>query len=342
MLDELVEKQAKIVFNVLKDSTSQSVVKDFLKEKGVPVSAANWDALYSDRILPALKDKKIKFEDLANLLREVEEHGRQHIFLYKCDPLEVPKLLNSNRVKAVAQELGIQNLLTQPLYVEMPDEPKIVDIRLAEAPNGSGPLSLTIKVCECRETSKLIGDDYVEGTNKRIKTYEVHKKRAISIIKLTSDGMLEVRVASRDNSTKYNEQISEVVSLTNKFFLTSLFNAISLSSAKDKLFAQKDEFKDIIRYSTTFAKNDTGNTLTLAAGDLEKSLLADDGSSLAMKSFLANKGFVTGSNVWFIMPEDKDRQIHVILNGEINEFAVTGACTPREYSYVFGKILSLN
>ncbi|MDF5804619.1 hypothetical protein P4238_11980 [Pseudomonas aeruginosa] len=62
MLSEAEEKQAKVVFNLLKEATSQEVVREFLREKGVAVSAPNWDALYSDRILPALREKDCPFQ----------------------------------------------------------------------------------------------------------------------------------------------------------------------------------------------------------------------------------------------------------------------------------------
>ncbi|MDF5804620.1 hypothetical protein P4238_11985 [Pseudomonas aeruginosa] len=276
------------------------------------------------------------------MLREVEEHGRQHIFLYKCLEDDAQKLLNRKRIETIAGELGLSNLLSEPLYVEMPEEPQVVDIRIDEAPNGSGVLSLTVKVCECRQTSKLVGDEYDEATSRRYKTYEIKKKRAISIAKLSIDGTLELRIASRDNSTKYHEQISELIRKVNNFFNITLFHQVSLSTAKDTLFKNKEKFEGTIRYSNTTARNDFGVAMNLSASNLSQSLLEDNGSNSAMKEFLSNDGFVTGSNIWFILPEDEDRQIHVILSGETHEFAVTGACTSREYSYVLGKILSLN
>lgn len=49
------QKLAKILFGLLKNATSQAVVKEFLRTKGIPVSAQNWDDLYEKRIEPALK-----------------------------------------------------------------------------------------------------------------------------------------------------------------------------------------------------------------------------------------------------------------------------------------------
>lgn len=342
MLSEAEEKQVQVIFNLLKEATTQKVVRDFLKEKNIAITAQNWEALYLERILPALKEKKLSIEDLALLLREVEEHGRQHTFMFKCSPLDAKKILSKQRINTIAAELEVSKLLSEPLYIEMPEEASLVDIRLTEAPNGTGPLSLTIKVCECRETSKFVGEEYDEVSNRKIKTYEVNRRRAVSIAHLSADGTLELRIASRDNSTRYHEQISSVIRLTNNFIPMDSFEPMSLSKAKDTLFAKKDELSGVIRYTTTTARNDFGVAMNLSAADLSKNLHDDGGSTSAMKEFLNNRGFVTGSNIWFILPDDTERQIHVMLSGELNEFAINAACTPREYSYVIGKILSLN
>jgi len=342
VLSESEEKQAQIIFNLLKEATSQNVVRDFLKEKNIPITAPNWDTLYSERILPALRQKKLELDDLASLLREVEEQGRQHTFIFKCPPADAAIILNKNRIQKIAAELGVSKLLSEPQYVEMPEEARLVDIRLAEAPNGTGPISLTIKICECRETNKLVGEEYDEATSRKTKTYEVKKRRAVSIAHLNSEGVLELRIASRDNSSKYHEQISAVLRLTSKLIPMDSFEQLSLSKAKGRLFSDKDKLVGVVRYTTTTAKNDFGVAMNLSAADMSKNLHDDGGSTSAMNEFLSNNGFVTGSNVWFIMPNDAERQIHVMLSGELNEFAINAACTPREYSYVIGKILSLN
>lgn len=340
MLSDADQKRSRIIFNLLKEATSQQVVREFLKDKGIATSGS-WEVIYSERILPALKSKKLELVDLEVLLREVEEHGRQHIFVYKCKPDDAEKLLKRSRIEDIAATAGLSHLITQPHYVEMPDQPEVVDIRLNEAPNGSGLLSLTIKVCETRESSKYVGDDFDPATSRRIKIYEIKKKRAICIAHLGLDGILELRIASRDTS-KYDEQISMLIRLVNSFFPMDSFEKASLSKAKETLFNKQEELEGQVRYTNTTAKNDFGVSLNLAAFNLTKSLMDDDGSTSAIKEFLAKNGFVTGSNIWFIIPDDVERQIHTVLNGEVHEFAIPAACTPGEYSYVFRKILSFN
>lgn len=342
MLSPAEQKQAKLVFGLIKEASSLEVVRDFLRDRKVPITAPNWDELYTQRILPALESKKLTITDLSDLLRQVEEFGKQHIFLFKCSPGDAKKILARPRIESVANDLGVFARLAIPLHLEMPASPEIVDIRLEEAPNGSGPVSLTVKICETRESSKLVEDKLDPATSQRTKTYQITKKRAISIAQLDRDGLLQIRIASRDTSTKYHEQLSAIISMILKFLPMNLFEPVSLSKAKETLYNKQDEFVGIIRYSTTTAMNDFGISMNLAASKLSDSLSENGGYSAAMKSFMAEKGFVTGSNIWFIMPDDVSRQIHVYLSGERNEFAITATCTPGEYSYVIEKILSLN
>jgi hypothetical protein len=63
----------------------------------------------------------------------------------------------------------------------------------------------------------------------------------------------------------------------------------------------------------------------------------------AMESFLGHEGHVTGTNVYIKIPDtEPPREIHLLLSGDNNEFAVPIACSAGEYSHVRGKIISLN
>lgn len=342
MLSQEEKIRVKSILELLREATTQQVVKEFLKEKDIHFSSANWEDLVDSRILPALENKKLALIDLESLLRDVEEHGRQHIFLFNCKTADAAKILSERRIVQIAEEENFSDLLEQPIYVNMPDDPKIVDIRLSKAPNGAGILGLTIKVIECRESSKLVDDDFDPDTGRRTKVWEVTKKRAASVAHLSHEGLLEIRLASRENSTKYHEQVSQLIRLINKFIPMDSFEPVSLSKSKATLHEKKDEFEGVIRYTSTTATNDMGISMNLSAANMSNNLMQDDGSAGAMSVFLAKKGYVTGSNIWFIMPDNAAREIHVLLSGEVNEFAVTAACTPRDYSYVLGKILSLN
>ncbi|PPS23998.1 hypothetical protein BVY11_28425 [Pseudomonas amygdali pv. morsprunorum] len=94
MLSDEEKELSVVIYRLLKQATSQQVIKDFLRSKGIPVSAQNWDDLYDKRIEPALREKRFSVSDLRGLLQTVEEFGRQHSFLFQCAPDRAQKLLS--------------------------------------------------------------------------------------------------------------------------------------------------------------------------------------------------------------------------------------------------------
>lgn len=73
-----------LIAKLLSETTSLAIVSAFLKERRLAHSAPSWDSMINNRLRPALKSRDISFEDLVELLGSVEEHGRQHVFLYRC------------------------------------------------------------------------------------------------------------------------------------------------------------------------------------------------------------------------------------------------------------------
>ena len=100
---------------------------------------------------------------------------------------------------------------------------------------------------------------------------------------------------------------------------------------------------DEIRYSNSTAKNDLGAVMQISSSSQEDNLSSDDGSMAALDSFLAGDGHVTGTNVYVKIPGTvAKREIHLLISGDVNEFAIPVACSAEEYSYVRGKIITLN
>lgn len=55
-------------------------------------------------------------------------------------------------------------------------------------------------------------------------------------------------------------------------------------------------------------------------------------------------GYCSSSNVWFLEGPSgiPSKKIHVLLSGEMHEFAITMHCRKADYDYVIGKIRFLN
>lgn len=343
MLSDDDKELAKLLFGLLKNATSQHIVKDFLRDKGIPVSAQNWDDLYERRIEPALAAKKIAVTDLRTLLQQVEEYGKQHTFLFSCDPARAAGLLSNTRITSIAAAEGCLDLLSNPIDLEMPDSPSIVDIRLNQPDPDKPPSSLTIKVVESREIKSLSSEDRDPISGDIIRRYTTTKKRAVNIVHLEHTGLLELRIASQDTQTKYHDLLRSLKAKVSKLLPLDGFTEISLSNAKTKILRERDKLADEIRYSNSTARNELGAVMQISSSSTDDSLSSDDGSMAALDSFLAEDGHVTGTNIYVKVPNsDPPRELRLLISGEINEFAVTVACSAREYEYVRGKVIAFN
>ncbi len=340
-LDDVEVSQ--VIFRLLKHATSQQVVKDFLKKKNIASSAQNWDDLFTRRIQPALNDGVIAIGELRDLLREAEECGRQHTFLFRCAPERAIALISQQRVEGIAAEEGLSPLLTTPIDLELPDTSTIVDVRLDLSNGAQQPRALLIKVVETRTTKALLSETTDMVAGRMTKTYAVTKKRAVNIAQLNENGLLEFRLASQDNQSRYHDNLRALRIQVSKFIPLGGFEMVSLSKAKDRLLEDRATLAGEVRYSHSTASNDFGFSMQVSTSSQEENLSTDDGSMAALESFLANEGHVTGSNIYFKMPDtEPPREIHVLLSGEVNEFAVPVSCSTGDYMYVRGKILSLN
>nr|WP_218182750.1 hypothetical protein [Pseudomonas gingeri] len=338
------QKLAKILFGLLKNATSQHIVKEFLRTKGIPVSAQNWDDLYEKRIEPALTSKKLELKDLRDLLQQVEEYGKQHTFLFQCTEDRAAGLMSPTRIASIAAAEGLSGLFVKPIDLDMPDEPTIVDIRVHQPDPNKPPVSLTIKVVEGREIRRLSGEGTDPATGEFLRRYAMTKKRAVNIVHLDQSGLLEFRIASQDNQTKkYAELLWLLKAKVRKLLPDDGFSEISLTTAKNKILRDRDNLAAEIRYSNSTARNDLGATMQISSSSTDESLSSDDGSMGALDRFLEGDGQVTGANIYVKLPDsDPTRELRLLISGENNEFAVTVACSAGEYEYVRGKVIAFN
>lgn len=333
---------AQTIFKLLKSSTSLAVVRDFLRANDLPISASNWDELYSKRIEPALNEGTLTLINLRELLRQVEECGRQHIFLYQCTPERAIQMLSSQRVEAVAEEMGLSGLFAKPLDLDLPDDPSIVDIRLITNENNQ-PLSLIIKQVETRTTNTFLNVVHDEDKQQMSRVYTVTKKRAVNVAHLYADGLLEIRIASQDNSTKYHHNVSTFFNSIAPLILKDEFHEVSLSSAKGRLLNEQEDLAEVIRFGNSEATNDSGFKVNVFSSSQNDDIFGDDGSKKSLKAFLENGGHVSRTNLYFLIPEtEPKRELHVLISGAHNEFAIPVSCTAEDYQYVCGKIRQFN
>jgi hypothetical protein len=339
-------KSVKLIVKLLRQTSSLAIVSEFLKAKGLTHSASSWDEMENKRIIPAINSKRLNIQDLIELLRNVEEYGHQHVFLYKCiDPSDAAILMGQERVNSIMSKCGLADLIKSPKVLDQPQSPEISDIRL-EPVSSEKAHQFIIKIIETRKTEELISESENSKGDILTKRWKIKKERAINLFKLNSDGLLELRITSQSNSARYKSKVDMMWNIVEDFLPKDKFKEISLSNAKKTLWNDRNSLQDKIRFSDVTLKNDTGNTIKAATGSPVSSLYEDAGINSSMEAFVAHDAYCDSHNVWFKITsesdQDKSREIHVLLSGEVNEFAITANCSSQEYEYVYDQLRNFN
>lgn len=342
-LNSMVEGAEKLslLLKLIERATSIAVVRDFLKSRGLTHSAASWEELRSKRIAPAIEEGRIGLPDLHALLRRTEGFGRQHIFLYSCPPERAIAMMAEGRVRGLLSERGFVAGTADPLLVDLPLEPTIVDLRFD---SGTDYTSMTLKEIERRTFKRLKSEISNDEEMTFTKVYAVEHERAINVARLWSTGLLEIRIASRDNTSRYQDDLAHFFGRLKPIVARGEFTEISLAQVKKNLWAKRVELQHLVKFSTYTLQDDEGMSLRANTVMASDDLADSERIAKSLAQFDTETTHCSGSNLYFKVVEDGEtvKEIHVLLNGEDNEFAVTAAVTEEEYEFVLRQVLQHN
>ena len=333
-------KRAKTILRLLEQNTSIQIVSDFLKTKGLHHSAGSWGDIKDKRILPCLKDNSLSVDELEALLINTEEFGKQHTFLYQCSKKRTANLIDSDRIASTLKSLSLGHLFESSEIIEHPKQVTVSDIRLDTV---NKEPCLTIKLIETRWSIKYIGEQI--KNNVITKQWQRVNERAVNVIRLHTDGLLEIRVASHSNSSQYDHELVKIWDTIEEIIPREGFSEVSLTKAKNKLLEDKLLLKNKIRFTTATLRNDYGNQIKAAAGSKHFDLSDDDGVQGSIDEFIRHEGYCDNTNIWFIKNEKTKtpaHNLHVLISGMLNEFAVPANCINNDYEYALREIRSLN
>ena len=313
---------------VLEQVTSIRVVGEFLKSRSLSFSAGSWADLRDKRIKPALNSGQLHPTELYNLVGELEEYGNSHVFLYRCKKDVASRLLDESLIVSTATKTGVQGRLNSPVVLDQPERPTIAEVRHG----GSGSSRY--------QQHKFLGES--TNGNKITREWEIESARAVNVVRLSPSGLLEMRVQSHKNSSRYQGDIKRIWGVVQPFFPISYFDEFSLFKAKGWLWKNRETLKDRLRFSNSTMRNDSGNTVVAATGTAESDLFADDAISKSLHVFMDGGAYCDASNVWWTKQENgiPSADLHVLLSGEDNEFAITANCTRDDYEYVLNQLQS--
>lgn len=327
-----------LLYRLIQSSTSIAVVSDFLKKKHLTYSASSWEDMFALRLDPALAESKIALAELVDLLRDVEEYGRQHVFLFKCSPEVAASVMDRQRMAASLELLELSHLLTSPNLYDFPTTPTIADIRWVTANQDT---ELVVKEIQTKEHYKLASVDHTESG--MLKTYTKIQERGVNIARLHRNGNLEIRVAARSGSVSYREDLLFFRKRIEKIVPMLGFVQTPLRKAKDALWNSRALYDGKIRYSEIAVRNDDDYVLKAVGGSLESNVSSNQASVSSLQSFIEMEGQCESFNLWFSKAHTPSkRDVHFLLSGEVNEFAINASCTLDDYEYVLSELRALN
>jgi hypothetical protein len=139
-------------FDLIRRSGTISIVRRFLKSRKLEHSASTWSDMVDKRLRPALEAGHIDKRDVAGLLSDIEEHGNQHVFLFRISPDSKAAVLAENP-EEIVQILGQPKDIIQ--VIGLPDAPVVASVKLCPY-NGKG--SVLVKIVERRVQLEFVGE----------------------------------------------------------------------------------------------------------------------------------------------------------------------------------------
>lgn len=337
-MDTKLKEKIELIMGLLQQTTSKDAFSNFLKGKELPYSGT-WPELLEKRAIPYINENKIRVEELVELLSDSEEFGRQHIFLYQInkdlfDGLKKIKLL------PVLRNKGLAELIDNPLVLDKPDVPTISHIRW-----DNNESALVLKVISSTSKYEAVSEEMIDDYF--IKKYRKISTRSVNTIKINDSGLVEVRISSKSNSIRYFEDVDDLLRLFSGIIpVKEIFlSPINLLVAKNKLWEEKTQLSSIIRFSDATLRNEKGTTLRGATGTKDADLIADSIVTKSLNDFLDGDAYCHSNNIFFKAIENKSvpsKEIHVLMSGEINEFAITVYCKESDYNYVLNELINFN
>jgi hypothetical protein len=295
--------------------------------------------MFNLRLAPYLDESKISTDELIDLLRTVEEYGRQHVFLFRTTIANARTIMDRQAVAGALRAMGRAQLLAAPSLYEYPTQPTIADVRWVEA--AGTDVELIVKEIQVREQYRLVRVNHT--ATGMTKLYDKEQERGVNVARLYRNGQLEIRIAARAGSMRYAEDLRNFRQRVQRLIPMNHFAEVGLIKAKQTLWHDRANHAGKIRFSEVAARNDDDYILKAAAGSLEANVSSNAASVNSMESFVGQRGQLESYNMWFSKTHTPSgRDVHFLLSGDLNEFAITANCTKEDYEYVLSELRTLN
>jgi len=325
-----------VLFSLVEDKCTKDQIEGLLREKGAPLSAATKSDLMARRVMNAVDNLgRVTLDELATLLSQSEEHGKQHVFLYSMTAAVAAQCFDRARIRRALTNLGAPTILDTPRVLDMPANPRFTECRVELAPAGQDR-ALVLKRVTRRETRRLVNEGPF-GQNQYRLIYDVEQSRHVDVVKLHSDGMLEVRLQTYQRPDYARDAQNIITALTNATFLppANQYNRFALVTVRRNLYSRHVALADEVKFSASRIRTPDGNVIYATTGRPTDNLFDDVSATSSVAaaavagSFDETDVFINGGN---------DAWVHVVIRGEPNEFFLTAQSTMSQYNTVLETI----
>ena len=343
MPPKLTESELESALRLLKKNSSLNAVSTFLKRRELKSSAGSWEVMRDERLKPALDSGDLDRGDILQLLRDSEEYGRQHIFLYRCPKDEAAALTNETELRRRLGRLGILDVIDNPRIVEQPTGLQLVEARIEQSAAGSYFVAKLIDVRKYMlQISKETHGDQQVVTSKQV------QDRAVCVFRLGSDGMAEIRIQAHRNAVDYPSEAEKVFDKLAGLTDRLKYEEFSLSKARRYLLQNASGLSSSIKFGAGTVRSKKGAPISFAAATWGENLFGtnDEEVEAAMTALLAKGAGRSKCDVvnctWLKQPSNSGPKsdTHTFIGGRNNEFFLIPQCEREDYLYVLGRIVA--
>ena len=336
-LDESVTIET--VLTLLPSQATLEQVKTFLASKGLSFSAGNWETMIDQKLRPAYSAGKISLNEFADFLASVEEHGKQHVLLYKCNAKLLNSLFATDHVKQVCNTESRFPMINVRSIVDMPSTPTIVEVRNDVTKRGN---AIVAKVVEKRHLLQESTRKEWEENGRLMTSVETRPYRAANVVRICEDGICEIRIHSHSDAYAYEMEATVLVNSLEPLIGYSDLVSMSLLDARN--FAVDPRFrteaKRLFDLRHTEYLDLADGRLRSSVGGMSQSMLDNVAVTSAIDAFQKEDSSVHRAGLRLKKVEGLRRGLNLGLSGADNEFFLTAKVTTEEYETVLNLLLT--
>jgi hypothetical protein len=216
---------AEQIFELLPSQATLEQAKTFLAARNVSFSSGSWDFMINQRMKPALQYGTISLSELAVFLSESEEHGKQHVLLYKISKRELKRILDPNHLKHICSTESRFPRFNIRSIVDVPENPVISEVRTEGT-------TIVIKVVEKRLVKDESSYREWEKNGQLFTSVNTRPYRAANVVRIHQDGLCEVRIHSHMDAYDYDVEARALLSNLEPLIDSTKFTSYSLRDAR--------------------------------------------------------------------------------------------------------------